>query len=72
MFGRRYLLRVNAVIVVAFALFAAVGFRLFQVQCVQHEIYVDLIQTQHTVERTVPAKRGLIVDCHNRVLAIRV
>jgi len=46
------------------------GARLFQLQVIERGRYAEQIRAQQMTRREIPAKRGSILDCHRRILAI--
>ncbi|CAI9086033.1 penicillin-binding protein 2 [Candidatus Methylacidiphilum fumarolicum] len=63
--------RSRALIVFAFLSlgFTVISLRLLQIQLFEHEKYLELATTVHTVRKVLPPKRGYIVDCKNVPLA---
>jgi len=54
---------------VAIAFIATLG-RLYQIQCLQHEKFVNLAASQHHTRITIPVRRGTIADVNGNPLAI--
>jgi len=54
------------------AVFTAFSAKLVKLQVVEHEHYAKLAEKQSRYTRTIPARRGMIVDRHGEILAANV
>ncbi|RLC44626.1 MAG: hypothetical protein DRH44_01725 [Candidatus Coatesbacteria bacterium] len=61
--------RVNIIWLVLVTMFGVIWFRTFQLQVIESDIYKKMADDLHSVNESLPAKRGTIYDRENRILA---
>ncbi len=63
--------RIRALILASLLLsgLAALGYRLYDLQVLRHEVLAQAVNRQHERQVKLPAQRGMITDCNGNVLA---